>query len=176
MTGRKSIIIFTFLSLIIFPFSKVVAQENPPIPVKVEVRNAQGLHFGTFTVGDGGGNVIITPAGNRIADRGIQLLNMGASPHYAIFDVYAIPGTLLQIDPISDVQLSCSSQDPKTSCSGSNVTLRIDPFLDISTGQTFITKTNPQEIIVGGKLIIPNKASGPAGNYSADFKLTIIHE
>ena len=168
MTGR-SILIFTFLSLISLPFYKVMAQENPPIPIEVEVRNAQGLNFGTFTVGMAGGNVIITPNGDRIAELGVQLLNMGVSPHYAIFDVYAIPGTLLQIKP---VQERSHFHGP----SASNVTLSIDPYMDISTGQTFITKTNPQEVIVGGKLSIPNGSAGPAGNYSADFELEFIHE
>ena len=164
----KSILIFTFLSLINVAFSTVSAQENPPIPIEVEVRNAQGLNFGAFTVGNAGGNVIISPTGDRIGDTDVQLLNMGSTSHYAIFDVYAIPGTLLQIQPMQDVQLSGPS--------GSNVTLTIDPYSDISTGQTFITKTNPQEVFVGGKLSIPNGSAGPAGNYNAIFTLTFIHE
>ncbi|MGB7784847.1 MAG: DUF4402 domain-containing protein [Salinimicrobium sp.] len=167
MTGRKTII-FTFLSLIMLSFSEVMAQENPPIPIEVEVRNAQGLNFGAFTVGNAGGNVIISPNGDRTSDTDVQLLNIGSTSHYAIFDVYAIPGTLLQIQPVQNVQLSGPS--------GSNVTLSIDPFLDISTGQTFITKTNPQEVRVGGKLSIPNGSAGPAGNYNATFTLTFIHE
>lgn len=167
MTG-KSLLIFTFLSLMNLTFFKVLAQENPPIPIKVEVRNAQGLNFGAFTVGNAGGNVIISPAGDRIGDTDVQLLSVGSSHHFAIFDVFAIPGTLLQIQPVPNVQLSGPA--------GSNVTLIIDPYKDTSTGQTFITNTNPQEVFVGGKLSIPNGSAGPAGNYSGTFTLTIIHE
>lgn len=164
----KSIFFFTFLSLANLAYCELFAQENPPIPLKVEVRNAQGLNFGAFTVGDAGGNVIISSTGERIADTDVQLLNMGSTSHYAIFDVYAIPGTLLQIQPIQNIRLSGPA--------GSNVTLSIDPFSDISSGQTFITRSNPQEIFVGGKLSIPNGSAGPAGSYNATFTLTIIHE
>lgn len=163
--AKKSILIFTFLSL---AFSVLSAQEHPPIPIEVEVRNAQGLNFGAFTVGNSGGNVIISPMGDRTKQFDVQLLNMGSTAHYAIFDVYAIPGTLLQIQQVPNVQLSGPT--------GSNVTLTIDPFEDISTGQTFITRTNPHEVFVGGKLSIPSGSAGPAGSYNATFTLTFIHE
>lgn len=162
---------FITLTLSLLAFSMVSAQinpENPPIPVNVEVRNAQGLNFGAFTVGNAGGNVIISPGGERTADTDVHLLNMGSPSHYAIFDVYANPGTLLQIQTLANIPLSGPA--------ASNVTLIIDPYRDISTGQTFITTTNPHEVFVGGKLHIPNGAAGPAGSYSATFTLTFIHE
>ena len=159
---------FTFLTLIFLTASGVFAQENPPIPVSVEVRNAQGLNFGAFTVGTAGGNVIISPNGDRFGDTDVYLLNLGSVSHRAIFDIYANPGTLLQVQPVTDILLSGPA--------GSNVTLTIDPFRDISTGQTFITTTNPHEVFVGGKLHIPNGAAGPAGSYNGIFTLTFIHE
>jgi hypothetical protein len=165
---EKSFIILTFLSLFGLSISKVAAQENPPIPITVEVRNAQGLNFGAFTVGDAGGNIIVSPSGDRSADTDVHLLNLGSAHHYAIFDVYANPGTLLQIQPVSNITLSGPV--------GSNVTLSIDPYLDISTGQTFITTQNPHEVIVGGKLNIATGAAGPAGSYNGSFSLTFIHE
>ncbi|WP_084625561.1 DUF4402 domain-containing protein [Salinimicrobium xinjiangense] len=157
-----------FLTLLLMSFSGVFGQENPPIPVSVEVRNAQGLNFGAFTVGNAGGSVIISPNGDRTGDTDVYLLNLGASHHYAIFDVYANPGTLLQIQPVTNISLSGPA--------GSNVTLSINPFYDISTGQTFITTTNPQEVFVGGKLHIPNGDAGPAGTYNGTFTLTFIYE
>ena len=167
MTGKNYFLII-FFSLLIFPFFKVLAQENPPIPVSVEVRNAQGLNFGAFTVGNAGGNVIISAAGDRTGEYDVHLLNLGSTYHYAIFDVYVNPGSLLQIQPVHDLQLFGPA--------GSNVTLSIDPNRDTSTGQTFITTTNPHEVIVGGKLHIPSGAAGPAGNYYGTFTLTFIHE
>ena len=162
---------FFILTLLLLAFSKISAQvspENPPVPIEVEVRNSQGLNFGAFTVGPAGGNVIVSPSGDRTGDTDIQLLDLGSSSHYAIFDVYANPGTFLQIQLIPNIQLRGPA--------GSNVTLIIDPFLDTSTGQTFITTKNPQEVFVGGRLHIPNQSSGPAGSYSGTFTLTFIHE
>ena len=165
---KTRIFLFTLLILSFYNTSAQVSPENPPIPINVEVRNLQGLNFGAFTVGNAGGNVIVSPGGDRTGDTGIQLLSMGSSHHFAIFDVYAIPGTLLQIQPVLDIQLRGPA--------GSNVTLSIDPFLDVSTGQTFITRENPHEVLVGGKLHIPNGSAGPAGSYSGTFTLTFIHE
>ncbi|MCC8358639.1 DUF4402 domain-containing protein [Salinimicrobium sediminilitoris] len=167
MTG-KSYFIFMFLSLSSIVYSEVAAQENPPIPVTVEVRNAQGLNFGSFTVGTNGGNVFMSPNGNRTGDSDVHLLNVGQPSHYAIFDVYVNPGTLLQIQGVYDFPLEGPS--------GSDVTLTIDPNRDISTGQTFITTQNPHEVLVGGQLKIPNGSSGPAGSYNAMFTITFIHE
>jgi hypothetical protein len=169
MERQKSKYPFILFTVFLLLFTvELKAQENPPIPVSVEVRNAQGLNFGAFIVGNAGGNVIITPNGDRSSDTDVHLLSLGNSPHYAIFDVYANPGTLLQVQPVSNIVLSGPS--------GSNVTLSIDPYLDISTGQTFITTTNPHEVFVGGKLHIPNAAAGPAGSYNGTFTLTFIHE
>ena len=165
---KKNFFVLIFLSLLTTSFLEVAAQEKPPIPVTVEVRNAQGLNFGSFTVGNAGGNVIVSPTGDRSGDADVYLLNLGSPHHYAIFDVYANPGTLLQIQPVNNILLSGPS--------GSNVTLSIDPYLDISTGQTFITTTNPHEVFVGGKLHIPTGSAGPAGSYSGVFTLTFIHE
>ncbi|WP_083961534.1 DUF4402 domain-containing protein [Salinimicrobium terrae] len=165
---KKNFFLLIFLSLWSTAFFEMVAQENPPIPVTVEVRNAQGLNFGAFTVGNAGGNVIVSPNGDRTGDTDVYLLNLGSPHHYAIFDVYANPGTLLQIQPVNNISLSGPS--------GSSVTLSIDLYLDISTGQTFITTTNPHEVFVGGKLHIPNQDAGPPGSYNGTFTLTFIHE
>ena len=161
-------LLIPLLIFLLFPVFQIQAQENPPVPIEVEVRNAQGLNFGAFIVGNAGGNVILTPNGERSGDTNVYLLNLGKASHNAIFDVYANPGTLLQIQPVPDIQLSGPA--------GSNVTLKIDPFLDISTGQTFITVNNPHEVLVGGKLHIPSANAGPAGIYNGIFSLTFIHE
>lgn len=165
---KKNFFLLIFFSLLSTVLFKMEGQENPPIPITVEVRNAQGLNFGSFTVGNAGGNVIVSSTGGRSSDADIKLLNMGGSTHYAIFDVFANPGTLLQIQPVANTQLMGPA--------GSNVILSIDPFNDISTGQTFITTTNPHEVFVGGRLHIPNGNSGPPGSYSGTFTLTFIHE
>ena len=165
---------YSYLRLIIlitgiFAVTNMNAQENPPIPVAVEVRNAQFLNFGSFTVGPLGGTVSVGFNGERNSTGDINLLNIGSSSvSYAIFDVYTNPGTILQIQYPTEVNLLGPA--------GSNVTLSIDPDREIDTGRIFITNLNPHAVYVGGTLSIPNGASGPAGNYNGNFSLTFIHQ
>ena len=164
---------FSYLRLIIlitglFAITIVNAQENPPFPVEVEVRNAQGLNFGAFVVGSSGGTISIDPfGGNAIPSSDVFPLSLGTQEHYAIFDVYANPGTLIQIQVPPNVGLSGPS--------GSNLILSIDPSNQTSTGTMFIVAQNPQPVFVGGTLTLPAGAS-PPGSYNGQFTLTFIHQ
>ncbi len=167
MTG-KSCFIFTFLSLMSLAFSEVAAQENPPIPVKVEVRNAMSLNFGSFTVGNSGGSVTVTYDKRILQTGDIYLLDFGANRTPALFDVTANPGTILQIQAPTNVELTGSN--------GGTIYLDINSF---STGQTFITTAVPpqvNEVFVGGTLRIDNSSAAPAGSYNGTFTLTFIHQ
>ncbi|WP_324719101.1 DUF4402 domain-containing protein [Salinimicrobium sp. HB62] len=158
-----------FLSLsafLLLTLVQVTAQENPPIPIEVEVRNAQFLNFGKFTVGPGGGTVVISPQGNRTSTSDIYLLGNDFS--YAIFDVYSNPGTLIQVQSYSDIFLT----GPTTG----EVRLEIKPSVDIYPGQTFITTGSPFEVFVGGTLHVPSGDAVQPGNYNATFNLTFIHQ
>jgi hypothetical protein len=156
--------------LLPFMFSviEVSAQENPPIPIEVEVRVKQFLNFGTFIVGTNGGTVRVSSNGTRIANNDIYLMNMGATHTFAIFDVYANTGTIIQIQPHLETTLSGPS--------GSDVRLRVDIYQDVSTGPTFIVAESPREVIVGGSLHIDSQAAGPPGIYNGILHLTFIHQ
>ena len=169
LIGTKKTINYLIFGLIFTVFSfSAMAQENPPIPIEVLVRNAQGLNFGTFVVGSAGGTISIDPfAGTATPSLDVFPLSFGSQVHYAIFDVYANPGTLIQILQPQDVQL--------TGPSGSNVILSINPSNQTSTGDRFIVKQNPQPVFVGGTLALPAGAS-PAGLYNGQFTLTFIHQ
>lgn len=162
MTG-KSLFIFTFLSLLFF---NVAAQENPPKPIEVEVRNAQFLNFGKFTVGPTGGTVVIDPLGSRTATGDVFLLGNDFS--YAIFDVFSNPGTLVRVQAYSDVYLNGPTNG--------QIRLEIKPSIDIYPGQTFITTGSSFPVNVGGTLHIPSASTVQPGAYNATFNLTFIHE
>lgn len=167
MTG-KSFFIFTFLSLISLAFSEVTAQEKPPIPIKVEVNTSQFLNFGSFTTGMNGGTVTVNYEGTRTITGDIFLLNLGASPSPALFDVTANPGTIINISAPTNVELTGSD--------GGTIYLDINSF---STGRTFITTANPlgvNEVFVGGTLRIGNQSAAPPGRYNGTFTLTFIHQ
>ncbi len=167
--GTKKTNNYVIFGLIFTLFSfSAKAQENPPIPIEVVVRNAQGLNFGAFVVGSPGGTISIDPfAGTSTTSLHVFSLSFGSQVHYAIFDVYANPGTLIQILQPQDVPLSGPS--------GSNVILSINPSNQTSTGDKFIVKQNPQPVFVGGTLTLPAGAS-PAGPYEGQFTLTFIHQ
>jgi hypothetical protein len=167
--GTKKTINYVIFGLIFTLFSlSAKAQENPPIPIEVLVRNAQGLNFGAFVVGSAGGTISIEPfLGPPTHSLDVFPLSFSSQVHYAIFDVYANPGTLIQILQPQDVQLSGPS--------GSNVVLSINPSNQTSTGDSFIVKQNPQPVFVGGTLTLPAGAS-PAGQYNGSFTLTFIQE
>ncbi len=48
----------SFLVILLFSVD-VFSQENPPIPIQVEVRTSRFLDFGAFTVGASGGTISV---------------------------------------------------------------------------------------------------------------------
>ncbi|MGM1054429.1 MAG: DUF4402 domain-containing protein [Bacteroidota bacterium] len=155
-------LIFTLFSL------SAMAQENPPIPVQVQVNTSQFLNFGAFTVGTGVGTVTVNSDGIRSNNGDTFLLNMGATPSAALFDLTANPGTIIQIQPQTPINLPGSN--------GGSIKLNIDSF---STGQTFITTASPplsNPVYVGGTLSSEGSIANPPGNYNGTFTLTFIHQ
>ncbi len=158
--------------LLVFMFSNIEtkAQENPPVPIQVEVRTSRNLNFGSFTVGTSGGNVRVNSNSQRTVDGDIFELTFGEPVSAALFDVYANPGTIIQIQDYGETELDNGS--------GGIIYLTIDSF---STGQrTFITKmpnAQPNEVFIGGTLRIPGDNSGILpGRYQGTFTLDFIHQ
>ncbi|HSP12805.1 MAG TPA: DUF4402 domain-containing protein [Salegentibacter sp.] len=158
--------------LVVGVFQQLSAQENPPVPIEVEVRTSQNLNFGSFVAGTAGGNVTVSDNSNRTVDGDIFELNFGQNTSAALFDVYANPGTIIQIQDSSPYTL----ENQET---GAEIKLFIDSY---STGQrTFVTQAanaeTPNEVFVGGTLQIPADNSGMLpGIYNGTFTLTFIHQ
>ncbi len=160
------------LLLLLFSTIEIKAQENPPVPVQVEVRTSRNLNFGSFTAGNSGGNVSVSYDDQRTVDGDIFELNFGQPVSAALFDVYANPGTIIQIQDMGTYTLE--NQD-----TGMQIDLLINSF---STGQrTFVTQApnaqTPNEVFVGGTLRIPSDNSGNLpGTYFGTFTLNFIHQ
>ncbi len=168
--GTKKTINYVIFGLIFILFSlSAKAQENPPIPIQVQVSTAQFLNFGVFTTGISGGTVTVTSNGIRNATGDVILLSMGQPVSAALFDVTANPGTIIQIQPQPSVNL--------TGTNGGSITLNIDSY---STGQIFITTANPpfdtNPVFVGGTLSVGNSSQSPPGQYTGNFTLTFIQQ
>lgn len=162
---------FLFL-LLIFSVLEISAQENPPVPIEVEVRTSRNLNFGSFTAGNSGGTVTVSYDDQRTVDGDIFELNFGQPVSAALFDVYANPGTIIQIEDMGTYTLE--NQD-----TGLQIELLINSF---STGhRTFVTQApsaqTPNEVFVGGTLRIPSDNSGNLpGTYFGTFTLNFIHQ
>ena len=159
-----------WLLLIVFSVMEVNAQENPPIPIEVKVNTSRNLNFGSFVAGNSIGYVTVDYNGIRTVDGDIVGLSVG-EVSAALFDVYANPGTIIQIQQIGDTELANGN--------GGTIYLSLDSF---STGQrTFVTWEQstriPNEISVGGTLTIPADNSGNLpGRYNGTFTLNFIHQ
>ncbi|SKB33335.1 protein of unknown function [Salegentibacter holothuriorum] len=162
------------LWILLFMFSvlEISAQENPPIPIEVEVRTSRNLNFGSFTAGNSGGNVTVSYDDQRTVDGDIFELNVGEPVSAALFDVYANPGTIIQIEDMGPFTLT-----------NNNTSFPIKLYINsFSTGQrTFVTwepsAQTPNEVFVGGTLSIPADNSGNLpGMYNGTFTLNFIHQ
>jgi len=166
---------YLFLNRLLFPFSLVMgllmlfipvkAQENPPKPITVKVRNYQPLTFGTFIQSGTNGNVTISPQGARTATGGVILPNINSITTAALFDVESIPGTLITIQNGPNTLLGGSH--------GGTMTLTIggsDP------PSPFITTGEHTLVTIGGTLAVGSLSANPAGEYSGTFQVTFIQQ
>jgi hypothetical protein len=147
------------------------AQENPPIPIDVEVRTARFLNFGAFITGNSTGTVHLSYNSTRTATGDVILINTPTVTS-ALFDVYALPGTIINIVP-------AANSFTLTGSNGGTMYLRIADS-DFSTGTTFITQGNPitpNEVYVGGTLEVSSvDSANPPGNYTGTIIINFIQE
>lgn len=153
------------LLLVLFSFS-TLAQEHPPRPLQVSV--FQNLSFGAVIQGALGGQVIIDPQGSRSISGDIIPVNMGYTYFPAIFDVEAIPGSLITIANGSDITLNGNN--------GGTLTMHIGTSIPTSP---FVATKNPpfrNQVRVGGTLYVGNSIANPSGNYIGFFEVTFVQQ
>lgn len=140
------------------------AQEDPPKPIKVTASLVQNLNFGTFCYGNGSGtSVIIYPEGTRSFTGNIILISSSFSA--ALYNVEAIPGTLITIVNGPDAILTGSN--------GGTMTLRIGSSYPQSP---FIATGANTPVTIGGTLIVGTSGANPPGTYGGTFSVTFIQE
>ena len=172
--ARKSVLRkyfqITGIMILMLLSAPVIGQENPPIPINVEVRTARFLDFGAFTTGNGVGSIRISPDSNPVPNGDVFMIR-GRVVTSALFDVYANPGTIVNMVPAqANFQLAGSE--------GGNLNVTISNE-DFSTGPTFITTANsnmPNEVYVGGTLNIGSIESNPSGQYTGTIIINFIQE
>lgn len=140
-----------------------VAQEKPPQPMLITP--VQNLSFGAFIQGNVGGNVIIDPQGSRTVTGDLIPANMGYSYYPAIFQIDAIPGSVITIVFGPDVDLPGNH--------GGKISLHVNTSLPQSP---FISKTSSTLVRVGGTLTVGDSGHNPAGDYFGSFLITFVQQ
>ncbi|MDT8401926.1 MAG: DUF4402 domain-containing protein [Bacteroidales bacterium] len=157
-TGLVAIILLTLSS-------KSFGQEPPPRPIRITV-TAQQLTFGAFTHGAAGGTVTVSPAGMRFSTGDVVLLDLGYPYYPTVYEIMAIPGTVVSILNGPDAILTGSN--------GGSITLTIgssdppSPFV--------ISPPFPNLISIGGTITIGNSAANPPGAYSGTYDIIFVQE
>ena len=159
---RRLSIFLCFLMTLIY--LKTEAQEKPPKPITVTVSTLQHLNFGTIIPnGSAGGTVTVDHSGFRTSTGEIILPSIGTYCSPALFEVTAIPGTLITI-----------VNGPNSFLSGSNtgsIMLTIGPS---STGSPFVATGATTDVFIGGTLTVGSLSANPAGAYNGTFTVTFI--
>ena len=165
ISGRYRLIIPVLLFFLLISH-EIIAQEPPPRPLEVNL--VQDMGFGAFTHGLVGGTISVDPSGVRSVTGDVILLNLGYTFSAAIFNLVAIPGTVITIMFGADVSLPGSN--------GGSMTLHIGQSDPVSP---FVMNTMPPsatQLKVGGTLTVGNTAANPPGSYSGTFDITFMQE
>jgi len=132
------------------------------------------LNFGSFCLvnnGSSGGSVTVDWQGNRTATGQVMLLNSGASPQAAIFEINLCQGRLVTINYPATTSLTGSN--------GGSVKLNIGPTEKGVSGSVFQVNTDCSfitQLRVGGTLTISNNTANPGGDYSGNFSITFTQQ
>jgi hypothetical protein len=155
-------------AVVLIAITPAAAQQLPPRPLSVFVNPAQPLSFGAFYHGPLGGSVIVYPNGSRSVSGDVVAANLGFTFSPALFEIEALPGTLVSILNGPDVQLTGSN--------GGSMMLHIgasEPAAPFVVGTTPPSRT---VVTVGGTLSVGNAQSNPAGSYIGTFSVTFIEQ
>jgi len=143
------------------------AQEPPPRPIRINA-TAQGLSFGAFYHGAGGGTVVILPSGSRSSTGDVVLLGLGIPFSAALFQVHANRGTVISILNGPNAVLSGIPSGTMTLHIGSS-----------NPSSPFVSNVNYNVAIllyIGGTLTVGNSAANPPGSYTGTFDITLVRE
>jgi len=156
---------YLFICILVI-YSSGYAQENPPRPIQVKVNTLQHLSFGTFIQGGNYGTVTVDYTGTRTASGSIILPGMYSLVTPALFEITAIPGTLITISNGPTATLTSSSSGTLSLTIGAS-----------SKGSPFITTGVTTLVYIGGTLVVKDLiSSNPAGLYSGTFDVTFIQQ
>lgn len=138
--------------------------EKPPKPIAITVSLLQHLDFGKIIPSGFSGTVTVPPVGSPSTTGDVFLIS---STTPGLFDVEALPGTLISIGFPSSVTLTSSGTG----------TLNLGG-LTSDHSPSFIAISDHTFVYVGGTLDINSLAANPPGTYGGTMLVTFtqIHQ
>ena len=163
--------LFLFFHTIAVPnlFSQIQEAAYSSPPNQMEVRVTQPLSFGSFSPGFSGGDIIVSPYGNRTVT-GTIVAFPDMTPLPARFEVRLIPNRIVHIVLPTDATLTHTEGKGK---------MTVTNFTTDKPGNTFITTSgNPfiNPVHIGATLKVQNSTVNPPGNYRGTFTVTFVQE
>jgi hypothetical protein len=165
---RLLLSLLLFVCLLVFQI-QCYAQEQPPRPIDARITSIitlQQLNFGSVIPTGADGTVTVPSSfGPRTYLGNVLLLNSFFSP--ALFEVEAIPGTVIAISYNTPLAL--------TSSNGRSVML-VDA--ESSEGSPFVTRTDRTYVYIGGTIHVQTILDNPSGSYFGLLYVTFtqIHQ
>lgn len=162
---KTGIAIVSLLSLMLRP---AYAQIRFRSAATVTATTRQNLHFGSFTHGNLGGTITVSPNGTRSATGDIILLNSGAPCTPVVFELTARPGAVLSVVGGPGATLSGSKGGAIRLLTSSSRGGNSPIFTEISPGHTLVA--------IGGTLTVGNARSTPSGEFMGSFSVIVTQE
>lgn len=145
---------------------QVVVQAKIPAAV-FSVNVQQGFQFGSFTQGNAGGIISISPEGIRTGSGAVVPLNFGTAATPLVLELQGQRGSMVSM---------LTETSTLTGSNGGSMTLKITgtnppmPFI--------IPEDAPEKSIIkiGAELMVGNAQQSPPGNYSGSLNISFVLE
>lgn len=160
-------IVFTLVSGNVWSQSTVIAQANAEIIDALSANETNQLHFGRFAIESNGGQIIITPDGNRSAQGSVTLVSGPTGPGQ--FQISGFPEASFSIQ-LPDAPAVLLHQ-------GSSKTMLVDNWVsEPPAGNGPNTLVNGTAVVtIGATLSVGSLDQNPVGLYSGTFQLTFAY-
>ena len=149
------------------PQASVTSQAFAEVVEALAAQETQQLHFGRFSPEASGGQVVVTPDGNRIAQGSVVLASGGFAP--GLFTVTGAPLANFVIQ-LPEVPAILTHQESNNTMVVDNWTS--DPPAD---NETSTQANGAQQISIGATLNVGNLQDNPVGVYTGSFQITFAY-
>ncbi len=165
---NRHIFFWCAVILLFLNFGKAHSQEQPPQPIAVYVDNEQALNFGAFYPANSGGTITVSATGMRSVTGDVIPINEGISYTPALFEIQALPGTI--------VHLQEGTVGFLTGSNGGTMALEINGTDPPSPFITTVPPPGKTQIRVGGTLTVGSIMTNQTGSYTGTFTVTFNQE